>query len=89
MWDGCQNSTEAATDTGACNPPIAAALYTGGPSMPIRCSPPHPLGVLEVTPQPGASLLALSVIPVCALPVPPCPRPLTPFKSMEEQSPFR
>lgn len=49
MWDGCQNSTEAATDTGACNPPVAAALYTGGPSMPIRCSPPHPLGVLEVT----------------------------------------
>lgn len=81
MRDGCQNRAEAAAGTGACGPPRSTALYPGGPN---RFSPP---------PSPGGDPSLSLGLPSLGLEChsssfPPCPRPLTPFKSGEEKSPF-
>lgn len=89
MRDGCQNRAEAAAGTGACGPPRSTALYPGGPN---RFSPPPSPGGPRGDPSLSLGLPSLGLechSSSCPpLFIPPCPRPLTPFKSGEEKSPF-
>lgn len=88
MRDGCQNRAEAAAGPGACGPPRSTTLYPGGAKQVLPS--PIPWGSERTLPSVWGCPLGLECHSSSCPPLflPPCPRPLTPFKSGEEKSSF-